>query len=206
MLSQDEEKKNNPSEDEIKKDEEVKAEEGNKAEETEPASEVDELTALKKEIENLKLIAKNEKDNALRTQAEMVNFRKRQEKERSNWNMLTTKDIISAMLDPFDNLERAIESASNKEDDLDQEKKLSGLIEGVQMVMTQLGEVLDRKNVKVVDPKGEKFNPNEHEAFGQIETDEFEEGHVAAVFRKGYKIGETLIRTATVQVAKAKKE
>lgn len=163
-----------------------------------PASKEDEISQLKAELQELK-------DKALRSQAEMINFRKRQEKERSTWNQMTLKDFISALLDPFDNLERTIEAASSKEDQ-ENENKLNGLIEGVKMVQQQLSEVLERKNVVILDPKGEKFNPNEHEAFGQIETDEVDEGHVAAVFRKGYKIGETLIRTATVQVAKAPEE
>jgi molecular chaperone GrpE len=156
---------------------------------------VDEPTA---KIEELEARVKEEQDKAMRAQAEMINFRKRQEKERSTWNQMAIKDVISAFLDPLDNLERSVEAASASEGD----ERVNSLVEGVKMVIQQINEVLDRKNVVALNPKGELFNPNEHEAYGQIESSEVEEGHVVNVFRKGYKIGDQLIRTATVQIAK----
>ena len=141
---------------------------------------------------------KEEQDKALRSQAEMMNFRKRQEKERSSWNQMAIKDVISAFLDPLDNLERTVEAAQGTELD----ERSQALVKGVQIVIQQIQEVLDRKSVVAIFPKGELFNPNEHEAYGQIESSEVAEGHVVTVFRKGYKIGEQLIRTATVQIAK----
>lgn len=148
-------------------------------------------------IAELESQLKEEKDKAMRAKAEMVNFRKRQEKDRSSWNQMTTKDVVSSFLEPLDNLERTVEAAKG---DLDDQAK--SFVDGVKMVVQQLHDALDKKKVVCVDPKGELFNPNEHEAYGQIETDEVEEGHVSMVFRKGYKIGDQLIRTATVQVAK----
>lgn len=159
----------------------------------------DESMQLKKRIEELERQVKEEKDNALRHQAEMVNFRKRQEKERSTWTQSSVREIISSFLDPLDNLERTVEAASQ---DGEGDEKLKSLTEGVKMVMHQFDEAFKKRNVVCIDPKGDLFNPNEHEAYGQLETDEVEEGHVCAVFRKGYRIGEQLIRTATVQVAK----
>jgi molecular chaperone GrpE len=165
--------------------------------ETEETQQEPEAVSLEDQIKTLEAQLKEEQDNAMRTKAEMVNFRKRQEKERSNWSQMTTKDVISSFLEPLDNLERTVDAAQGE---LDEQAK--SLVEGVKMVVQQINEALDRKNVVSVDPKGELFNPNEHEAYGQIETEDVEEGHVAIVFRKGYKIGDQLIRTATVQVAK----
>jgi molecular chaperone GrpE len=144
--------------------------------EAEPATLEDQIEALEAQV-------KEEQDKALRAQAEM------------------TKDIISSVLEPLDNLERTVEAAT-KSEETETDERTKSLAEGVTMVIKQIHDVLTRKNVETVDPKGELFDPNLHEAYGQIETDEVEEGHVATVFRKGYRIGDNLIRTATVQIAK----
>jgi molecular chaperone GrpE len=153
------------------------------------------------EIKKLKADLDEAKASEMRTKAEMMNFRKRIEKDKSNWNQLTIKDLVGSLLDPLDNLDRTIEAAENTAD-YESNTALKGLGEGVKMVVNQFVDILDRKNVKSIYPKGELFNPNEHEAYAQVESDEVEEGHVVNVFRKGYKIGDILIRTATVQVAK----
>jgi molecular chaperone GrpE len=162
--------------------------------EAEPATLEDQIEALEAQV-------KEEQDKALRAQAEMINFRKRQDKDRSSWSQMATKDIISSFLEPLDNLERTVEAAT-KSEETETDERTKSLAEGVTMVIKQIHDVLTRKNVETVDPKGELFDPNLHEAYGQIETDEVEEGHVATVFRKGYRIGDNLIRTATVQIAK----
>jgi molecular chaperone GrpE len=151
-------------------------------------------------IAELEASVEEEKNKALRAQAEMMNFRKRLEKEKSGWHASSVKSTISPLLDPLDNLERALEAAQEKTDN--PAEQLNGLIDGVKMVSQQFQEILSQKKITCIDPKGELFDPNEHEAYGQVETDEVEDGHVAMVFRKGYKIGDQLIRTATVQVAK----
>ncbi len=164
----------------------------------------DNLSDLEKaeiEIKTLKADLSEAKASEMRTKAEMMNFRKRIEKDKANWNQMTIKDIVGSLLDPLDNLDRTIEAAGNSEG-YEDNSALKGLNEGVKMVITQFTEILERKNVKSIYPKGELFNPNEHEAYAQIETEDVEEGHVVEVFRKGYKIGDALIRTATVQVAK----
>jgi molecular chaperone GrpE len=170
---------------------EVEIEEPTQTVEAEPAT-------LEDQIETLQAQVKEEQDKAMRAHAEMINFRKRQEKDRGTWSQTATKDIISSFLEPLDNLERTVEAATSGETD----EHTKSLAEGVTMVIKQIHDVLTRKNVETIDPKGELFDPNLHEAYGQIESDEVEEGHVAAVFRKGYRIGDNLIRTATVQIAK----
>lgn len=182
--------------------------ENNAAEETETAAseeiKEDNLSDLEKaeiEIKTLKADLEEAKGSEMRTKAEMMNFRKRIEKDKSNWNQMTIKDIVGSILDPLDNLDRTIDAASNSEG-YEDNAALKGLNEGVKMVVSQFAEILERKNVKSIYPKGELFNPNEHEAYAQVESDEVEEGHVVEVFRKGYKIGTALIRTATVQVSK----
>lgn len=163
---------------------------------------LDSEESVDEQVEKLTAALKEEKEKALRAHAEMVNFRKRQEKEKGVWNQMAIKDVISSILDPLDNLERTVEAANVVQDGEEQDPKLKNLADGLSMVLTQFNEVFQRKNVMCIDPKGDTFNPNEHEAYGHIETEEVEEGLVATVFRKGYKIGDQLIRTATVQIAK----
>lgn len=170
---------------------------------SESSSEVKEETSQSTSeirISELEASLEEEKNKALRAHAEMMNFRKRLEKEKSGWHASSVKSTISPLLEPLDNLERALEAAQGESDN--PAEQLTGLIDGVNMVSQQFQDILSQKNVTCIDPKGEIFDPNEHEAYGQIETDEVEDGHVAMVFRKGYKIGDQLIRTATVQVAK----
>ena len=162
-------------------------------------SEEDQIFQLEAEL-------KAEKEKALRAHAEMVNFRKRQEKEKGVWNQMAIKDVVSGILDPIDNLERTLEAAQHTQEGEENDPKLVSLAEGLTIVLQQFNEVFKRKNVICIDPQGETFNPSLHEAYGQIETTEVEEGKVAQVFRKGYKIGDQLIRTATVQVAKKPSE
>ena len=163
---------------------------------------LDSEASVDEQVEKLTVELKEEKEKALRAHAEMVNFRKRQEKEKGVWNQMAIKDVISSILDPLDNLERTVEAANVVQDGEEQDPKLKNLADGLSMVLTQFNEVFQRKNVMCIDPKGDTFNPNEHEAYGHIETEEVDEGLVATVFRKGYKIGDQLIRTATVQIAK----
>jgi len=184
---------------EVLENEEVQASSDESSAEGSDKQEDEELSTEDK-ISQLEASLEDEKNKALRAHAEMMNFRKRLEKEKSSWHASSVKSTISPLLDPMDNLERALESAQGESDNPGEQ--LSGLIDGVKMVSQQFQDVLSEKNVTCLDPKGELFDPNEHEAYGQVETDDVEDGHVAMVFRKGYKIGEQLIRTATVQVAK----
>ena len=96
---------------------------------------------------------KAEKEKALRAHAEMVNFRKRQEKERGVWNQMAVKDVISAILDPLDNLERTIEAATHTQEGEENDPKLVNLAEGLTMVVQQFEEVFKRKNVICVSER-----------------------------------------------------
>jgi molecular chaperone GrpE len=194
-LSQSEEEKNKT----VEESEKVN---GDSVENSESVEEnLSELEKAEIEIKRLKVDLDEAKGAEMRTKAEMMNFRKRIEKDKANWNQMTIKDVVGSLLDPLDNLDRTIEAAE-KSEDYEDNTALKGLNEGVKMVVMQFNEILDRKNVKSIYPKGELFNPNEHEAYGNVETEDVEENHIVEVFRKGYKIGDTLIRTATVNVAK----
>ncbi|MBF0244492.1 MAG: nucleotide exchange factor GrpE [Planctomycetes bacterium] len=152
------------------------------------------ITRLNAELEE-------ERNRFLRAHAEMANYRKRQEKDRQQLTQLNIRDVVAPMLDPIDNLQRTLDAIEGSVECT--KEHMDTLTTGIKMVLEQWSESLTKRNVEEINPLGQKFDPNLHEAYGQIETEDYPVGHVAAVFRKGYKVGDTLIRTATVQVAKA---
>jgi molecular chaperone GrpE len=132
-----------------------------------------------------------EHDAYLRLAAEFDNFRKRtiKEKEASYGN--GKADAVAKLLPVYDNLERA----------LNQPTEDAAYKKGVEMTMTELVKILTGLGVEIFGNVGESFDPNLHNAVMHIESDELEENTIAAVFQKGFKIGDKVVRFAMVQVA-----
>ena len=132
------------------------------------------------------------KDQFLRLAAEYDNYRKRTAKEKETIYQDAKMDTIKRFLEVYDNLERAVQQAGDEEN---VHKK------GMEMIFHQLESVLEKLDVTVVDPMGEAFDPERHEAVMHIESEELGENVVSQVFRKGFLLGEKVIRFAAVQVA-----
>ena len=132
-----------------------------------------------------------EHDAYLRLAAEFDNFRKRtiKEKEASYGN--GKADAVAKLLPVYDNLERA----------LNQPTEDAAYKKGVEMTMTELVKIFAGLGVEIFGNVGETFDPNLHNAVMHIESDELEENTIAAVFQKGFKIGDKVVRFAMVQVA-----
>ena len=132
-----------------------------------------------------------ERDAHLRVAAEFDNFRKRtiKEKEASYGN--GKSDAVAKMLPVYDNLERA----------LNQQTEDEAYKKGVQMTMTELVKIFTSLGVEIFGEVGEVFDPNLHNAVMHIENEELGENVIAAVFQKGFKIGDKVVRFAMVQVA-----
>ena len=132
-----------------------------------------------------------ERDAHLRIAAEYDNFRKRtiKEKEASYGN--GKADAVAKMLPIYDNLERA----------LNQETSDAAYKKGVEMTMTELLKIFGTLGVEVFGNVGDEFDPNLHNAVMHIENEELPENSLAAVFQKGFKIGDKVVRFAMVQVA-----
>lgn len=160
---------------------------------------------LKKETENT--VETDESENALeklqaeydalndrymRTLAEYDNFRKRTQKDIESRVSYTKTDILSKILPVIDNFERA---AFNADADFDGYKK------GIEMTVKQFLEILGSLGVEEFGAVGETFDPNFHNGVMHIEDDSFGENEIVDVFMKGYKIGDKIIRPATVKVA-----
>ena len=132
-----------------------------------------------------------ERDAHLRVAAEFDNFRKRtiKEKEASYGN--GKADAVAKMLPVYDNLERALQ----------QETSDAAFKKGVEMTMTELLKIFGSLGVEVYGNVGDQFDPNLHNAVMHIENEELEENSISAVFQKGFKIGDKVVRFAMVQVA-----
>ena len=132
-----------------------------------------------------------ERDAHLRLAAEYDNFRKRtiKEKEASYGN--GKADAVAKLLPVYDNLERA----------LNQETSDAAYKKGVEMTMNELVKIFTGLGVEIFGEVGQEFDPNIHNAVMHIESEELGENTIAAVFQKGFKLGDKVIRFAMVQVA-----
>ncbi|PWL54741.1 MAG: nucleotide exchange factor GrpE [Clostridiales bacterium] len=155
---------------------------------------VDELTkandALAKELENAKKLAEETKDTLLRTAAEYDNYRKRSAREKDAVYAETVAATIGAFLPVIDNLERAVAFSDT-----------DGLKEGLELTMKQLSEVLSKLKITAVDPAGQPFDPNLHNAVMHVEDESVGDNTVVDVLQKGYMIDGRVIRHAMVRVA-----
>ena len=149
-----------------------------------------EVVETKEEQLQKALDEKNEQ--FLRICAEYDNFRKRSVKEKQDAYVLSKSDVIKELLPVLDNFDRA---ANNKESNFEDYKK------GIDLIFNQFGEILAKLGVEAYGERGEDFDPNIHNAVMTVEDDELGENQIAAVFSKGYKMGDRIIREAVVQVA-----
>jgi len=148
-------------------------------------------------IAELESKVKDSHDKYLRSVAELDNVRKRARKDNEEARIDAQTRVLREMLPVIDNLERAVAHASQSGDGA------SGLLEGIQLVLRQFAQALERCNVHVVAARGLPFDPTQHEAVSQIVTADAPAGSVVEVMQTGYRIGERLLRPALVVVAKA---
>jgi molecular chaperone GrpE len=134
---------------------------------------------------------------AQRTKADFENFRRRMTAEVQAAGIRGKVQMARDVVPVLDDLERALEAAGlDPEGDSD-----DALAHGVLLVFRGLRETLNRNGIEVVDPTGEKFDPNQHEALSTMPADGTESGVVAEVLQKGYRFGDQLIRPARVVVS-----
>ena len=144
------------------------------------------------EIERLESELDELRDIHLRKLAEFDNFRKRTERERVEIKKHANEELVRDLLPVLDNFERALEHRS--------ESDVGAFHEGVEIIAKQLWDTLERQGVKVIDPMGEPFSPEFHEAVHRIEDGSLEPGTVASVLAKGYVCNGRLVRPAMVGV------
>ncbi|MDY6849379.1 MAG: nucleotide exchange factor GrpE [Thermodesulfobacteriota bacterium] len=152
--------------------------------------------AVERELEQAREEAQRNHDQYLRVAADLENFRKRAQREKEELSKFANERILREILPVVDNLERAVEHARQEN------SSGEGLLEGVEMTLTQFGKVLEKFGVTPVSSIGEPFDPARHEAVGQLETAEHAPNVVAQELQKGYLLHERLLRPAMVLVAK----
>jgi len=139
------------------------------------------------------------RDAALRAEAEMQNMQRRTARDVENAHKFGIEKFLQNLLPVADSLEKAIESAEQASSG-DAENAIA---EGVRLCHKLLIDVMARENVEVIDPIGEPFDPNEHQAMSMVENPNMEPNSVFAVVQKGYKLNGRLVRAAMVMVTKA---
>lgn len=158
------------------------------AQEAEQAPTVESLTA---ELEKARAQCDEYLDLAQRKQAEFANYRRRTEGIRQEAYDDGRRDAIEKLLPVVDNLERALSAAGEEE---------SALRDGVDMVLRQTRDALSKMGVEEIDPLGQPFDAELHNAVMQGTAEEGEPGTVCMVLQKGYKLGSRVIRHAMVKV------
>jgi molecular chaperone GrpE len=179
----------------------------------EPAAEAAEEQQVEQDLAALLADAEAKRDEYLdiarRAQADFENYRKRMAAEVQAAARRGKAEVASGMIDAVDNLERALEHQGIDPDADDplaggsatEVKDPEGLAHGVLLVYHGMRETLRRNGIDRVDPKGERFDPNLHEALSTVQVEGAEAGVVVEVMQKGYQFDGHLIRPARVVVA-----
>jgi molecular chaperone GrpE len=154
------------------------------------------IEALQAQLATLSAAFEAAKEQSLRSQAEAQNVRRRAEQDVEKAHKFGLERIVNDLLPVVDNLERALATTA------DADEALTPFIEGIQLTLKSFLDALARHQVAVVDPQGEPFDPQFHEAVSAVPNPEVEANTVINVFQKGYTLNGRLIRPAMVVVAK----
>lgn len=152
-------------------------------------------------IEELEKEATEMKDQLLRTIAEMENLRRRTEKEIKDAKSYSVASFARDMLSVADNLRRGQEAVSD-EDRAGAEGALKALLDGTEMTEREMLKILEKHGVKKLNPEGERFDPNFHQAMFEVPNPDVPNNTVFQVVQAGYVIGTRVLRPAMVGVAK----
>ena len=129
-----------------------------------------------------------------RERKKFVNYKKRAEREKNELRQRGSLDTLKSLLPVIDDFDRAFESQQDINED-------HPWIEGVSIMQRRFEKLLRRFEIEAIDPTGERFDPNWHDALDRHDSNEVESGHVTVTLQKGYRAGEHLLRPALVRVA-----
>ena len=151
---------------------------------------------LESELQAAQLEAIEARQDMLRMQADMDNLRKRLIREHEKNRLRTLERFMGDLLPVRDSLERGLEAAS------DPSATVEALTEGKQLIMKMLTKAMGDHGLKTIDPVGEAFDPEKHEALTMMTLDQYDENTVIDVVEKGYQLHDRLIRPAKVVVSR----
>jgi molecular chaperone GrpE len=155
-----------------------------------------ETPSLEEQLELARQEAGKNLDGWQRAVAELANFKRRQEEQLKRQRDRIKGEMLEGVISALDDMDLAFQNVPEEIDG-----QLVGWVEGFRLVQRKLNKVLDEQNVMLINTEGE-FDPNVHEAVSYEESDEHEEGQIIGELRKGYQIGNRVLRPALVRVAK----
>jgi len=156
-----------------------------------------EIAMLYAELETAKQTIADQKDSVVRAAADVDNMRRRAAQDVEKAHKFALEKFANELLPVIDNLERAIEF-SDKENET-----LKPLLEGIDMTMKSFNDAVAKFGVEIVNPQGEQFNPDFHQAMSIQPSNDVTPNTVLAVMQKGYTLNGRLLRPAMVMVSKA---
>ncbi len=164
------------------------------AAEDEPAEE--KPLSLEEQLELAHQQAGQNLENWQRAAAELANFRRRRDEQLKLQRHRIKAEVLEGVIGALDDMDLAFQHVPGEISD-----RLVGWVEGFRLVQRKLDKILDDQNVKFIETDGD-FDPNFHEAVSYEESDNHEEGQIIGELRKGYRIGNRVLRPALVRVAK----
>ena len=162
-----------------------------------------------KKVADLEQQVREANDRALRSHAELENYRKRSQRELADERKFAIVPFAKDLLSVVDNLERAMEAANKQIDSLARSERnaaststdITHLLDGVKMVATQLESILKQHGAVRIETVGTPFDPNFHQAISQEPSDEHPAGTITRAFQSGYTLHDRVIRPAQVFVS-----
>ncbi|KIP47937.1 molecular chaperone GrpE [Haemophilus influenzae] len=197
-MSEQEQKIETP---EVEKQEDSVVEETQQTESSQELDPLEEAIARVQELEELlktqiEEAANKEQDILLRSRAEIENLRRRTEQDVEKAHKFAVEKFSKDILNTIDNLERALATPANKEDE-----SVKALFDGVELTLKELVSTVGRFGVEAVGVVGETFNPDLHQAISMQPAEGFETNQISVVLQKGYTLSGRVIRPAMVMVA-----
>lgn len=197
-MSEQEQKVETP---EVEKQEDFVVEETQQAEPSQELDPLEKAIARVQELEEqlktqIEEAANKEQDILLRSRAEIENLRRRTEQDVEKAHKFALEKFSKDILNTIDNLERALATPANKEDE-----SVKALFDGVELTLKELVSTVGRFGVEAVGVVGEAFNPDLHQAISMQPSEGFETNQISVVLQKGYTLNGRVIRPAMVMVA-----
>ncbi|MEC7642298.1 MAG: nucleotide exchange factor GrpE [Pseudomonadota bacterium] len=159
-------------------------------------NQADRIAELELALTKAEAKVNEQKESALRSQAEMENVRRRASQDVEKAHKFALEKFANELLTSVDNLERAMQAADTEN------PELKSFLEGIELTYKSLTSTLDKFGVKAVGEEGEVFNPDLHQAMSMQESAEHKNNTIIAVMQKGYELNGRLLRPAMVMVAR----
>ena len=162
--------------------------------EDQKAEDLDPLSELLQKLDEAEERAKKAEDRAIRSAADLDNFRRRLQREKEDAIKRTTSSLLEDFLPIWDNFRMGLQAAAKAED-------REAFLKGFEMVQGQFGTFLERNGIEEINPTGADFDPNLHECLSQQPSEDVAENTVITTVRAGFRIGQHLIRPASVVIS-----